>query len=129
MLGYRQLEVHQRALALVDRVLDLVEAPAFERRYWLQRQMSDAVCSVPSNIAEGNGRSTPLDYAAFLDRARGSLFEVDNWLLIATRRGWCSLDVQQSLEADIDRLSAMLFRMASQLRRKATLESRSNNLD
>ena len=109
-------------------MLDLVETPPFERRYWIQNQMSDAVCSISSNIAEGNGRSTPLDYASFLDRARGSLLEVDNWLCIAERKGWCPTALQKELEDEIDQISAMLFRMAGQLRRKAALESRTNTL-
>ena len=126
MMSYRKLTVHQRALELTDRVFDLVESPALERRYWFQRQLSEAVGSVSSNIAEGNGRSTPLDYASFLDRARGSLFEVDNWVNIATRRGWCGRQTQAELEGLIDEISAMLFRMASQLRKKSALESRAN---
>jgi|SRR5690349_21691958 four helix bundle protein len=128
MLPYRKLRVHELSLELAGEVLDLLEAPAMSRRYWFANQLGDAVGSISSNIAEGNGRSTPLDYASFVDRARGSAFEVDNWLLVAARQGWCRAEEQQRLSAQIDQISAMLYRLAAQLRRKAALESRTNPL-
>ena len=124
MLSYRKLTVHQRSLELTDLVLNLCDSPDMQRRYWFVDQLSRAMGSVSANIAEGNGRSTPLDYAAFLDRARASLFEVDNWVNIATRRGWCRTDEQRQIEGLIDEVSAMLFRMAAQLRKKPGLDSR-----
>jgi four helix bundle protein len=128
MLAYRKLNVHELALDIAGRVLTLLEEPAMSRRFWFCNQLGDAVGSISSNIAEGNGRSTPLDYASYLDRARGSAFEVDNWLLLAARQGWCSVQAQESLSNDLDRVSAMLYRLAAQLRRKASLESRTNPL-
>ncbi len=86
--------------------------------------MCDAAMSVPANIAEGNGRSTPLDYASFLDRSRGSLFELDTWLYAAGGRGWLPKDLQESFEDEIEQLSAMLLRMASTLRSRKVLPSR-----
>jgi len=64
-------------------VLDLADGPGMVKRFSSRDQMCSAALSIPANIAEGNGRSTPLDYAAFLDRARGSLFELDTWLCTA----------------------------------------------
>ena len=61
-------------------VVDVAEAGPLSKRFYFRDQMCDAAMSVPANIAEGNGRSTPLDYASFLDRSRGSLFELDAWL-------------------------------------------------
>ena len=124
MLPYRRLEVHELALEVTDRIFDLVEAPAIRKRFWFVTQLCSAVGSISANIAEGNGRSTPLDYASFVDKARGSTFEVDNWLLLADRRGWLPAGAYRSISTDLDRLSAMLFRLANQLRRKAALESR-----
>jgi four helix bundle protein len=82
--------------------------------------------SVPANIAEGNGRSTPKDYASFLDRSRGSLFELDTWLFTAAGRGWMPEDQQAAMEDEIEQLSAMILRMATTLRAKDTLPSRAN---
>ena len=87
--------------------------------------MCDAAGSVAANIAEGNGRSTPLDYAAFVDRARGSLFELDTWLLLACRRGWVDAETQSEIEREIEQISLMLLSLANRLRKNASLSSRS----
>ena len=87
--------------------------------------MCDAAMSVPANIAEGNGRSTPLDYASFIDRSRGSLFELDTWLFAAAGRGWLPEGLHETFEDEIEQLSAMLLRLATNLRARQTLPSRS----
>jgi len=109
---------------LAEIVLDLAEQPAFERRRYFQSQMCDAAMSVPANIAEGNGRSTPLDYASFVDRSRASLFELDSWLFMASRKGWISPTKHAELEDEIGQISAMLLRLASRLRQQSALPSR-----
>jgi four helix bundle protein len=48
--------------------------------------MRAAALSVPSNIAEGQGRYTPREYRRFLRDARGSLYELQNHLLFAQQR-------------------------------------------
>jgi len=44
--------------------------------------------SVPSNIAEGNGRSSRKDYAHFLAIARGGLYETITQLQLAKELGY-----------------------------------------
>ena len=62
----------------------------FPRRemYGLTSQLREAGVSVPSNIAEGQGRITPGEFLSFLGQARGSLYEVDTQVEIARRLGY-----------------------------------------
>jgi four helix bundle protein len=48
--------------------------------------MRRAAVSVASNIAEGKGRYSRKEFAQFLDRARGSLLELETQLFIAKER-------------------------------------------
>lgn len=123
-LPYRKLQVWERSQALAERVLDLAEAGQLRRQWYFRNQMYAAAMSVPANIAEGNGRSTPLDYASFLDRARGSLFELDTWLYTAANRGWIAPDVSIGLAGEIEELSAMILAMTTKLRSQPSLSSR-----
>ncbi|MGE0601785.1 MAG: four helix bundle protein [Dehalococcoidia bacterium] len=123
-LPYRELQVWQRSQRLADSVLTLGESKPFANRFYFRDQMCDAAMSVPANIAEGNGRSTPRDYASFLDRSRGSLFELDTWLFTAAGRGWVSPELHHSLEDEIQQISAMLLRMTTTLRSRNSLPSR-----
>ena len=115
-LPYRNLEAWQIAHALAMDVLDLAERPALARRFYFRDQLCSAAMSIPANIAEGRGRSRPLDYASFVDRARASLFELDTWLYTAARRGYCTEQEYETFAATIERLSAMLLGLIEYLR-------------
>ncbi len=97
-------------------------------RPFMRDQSCRAAFSVPANIAEGNGRSTPLDYASFIDRARGSLFELDSWLVAAERIGSITSETQQALEPRIADLGARLNNLARSLRSKSELASRGTTI-
>jgi len=58
-------------------------------------QMRSASVSIPSNIAEGNGRGTNKEALRFLYIARGSLHELETQLTICRTLG--SLDAEDSL--------------------------------
>jgi four helix bundle protein len=52
--------------------------------YGLTAQLRRAAVSVPSNIAEGKGRSSDKEFILFLHHARGSLLELQTQLALAT---------------------------------------------
>jgi four helix bundle protein len=54
-----------------------------EEIYELTSQIRRAAVSVPSNIAEGQGRLNPSEFRQFLGIARGSICEVQTQLEIA----------------------------------------------
>ena len=58
--------------------------------YGLTSQMRRAAVSIPSNIAEGKGRSTDRDRSLFFCHARASLLELETQVLIAQRLGYLS---------------------------------------
>lgn len=53
-----------------------------QEEYRIVSQMIRASTSVPANIAEGHGRGTRKDYANFISIARGSLFELETFVLL-----------------------------------------------
>ena len=56
-----------------------------EETYGLRSQMRRAAVSVPSNVAEGEGRRLKRDHARFLGMARGSLYELQTHFEIRRR--------------------------------------------
>ena len=90
MKGHRDLEVWQKAMQLVTDIYR--ETAAFPRSemYGLTNQVRRAAVSVPSNIAEGCGRSSKKEFAHSLCNARGSLLEVETPLEIAKNLGYLS---------------------------------------
>jgi len=67
--------------------------------YGLTSQLRRASVSVPSNIAEGQGRLTPGEFRQFLGHARGSLLEAETQILMAGRLGYLSQERVERLLA------------------------------
>lgn len=94
--SYRDLEVWQRAFELSLAVYDATRQMPADERFGLTSQIRRSAVSVPSNIAEGFGRGSRVDYTRFLKMARGSLYELETQLLIAASRGWLDAEIQLS---------------------------------
>jgi len=82
---YRELIVWQKALDLVILIYKLTGRFPREELFGLTSQLRRAAVSIPSNIAEGQGRDTVKDFLHFLAVARGSLQEVETQVIIAER--------------------------------------------
>ena len=112
---YEELVVWQKAMELVRLVYQATRRFPVDERFALTDQLRRAVVSIPSNIAEGNGRGSNKDYAHFLSIARGSLYETMTQLRIAKDLGY--LDDYSQFEyiaAEIGRmLGAMLKKYGS----------------
>jgi four helix bundle protein len=85
---YRDLIAWQRSIELVSEIyLGTQSFPANER-FGLTAQIRRAAVSIPSNIAEGQGRCTTGEFRQFLGHARRSLLEVETQIFIATNLGY-----------------------------------------
>lgn len=84
-MHYKDLTVWQKSMDLVVEVYRLTKNLPKEELYGLTNQLRRAAVSIPSNIAEGNGRASTGDYVRFLIIARGSIAEVETQLLICVR--------------------------------------------
>ena len=80
---YKELIVWQKALVLVKQIYRVTQTFPGLEMYGLVSQMRRAAVSIPSNIAEGQARKTPTDFARFLSISRGSLAELETQLIIA----------------------------------------------
>ena len=114
---YRDLDVWKQAMELCETVYGIVRKFPADERYALGDQLRRAVVSIPSNIAEGNGRDSRSEYARFLSIARGSLFEVQTQLELASRLGY--VNPTEVPVVAIDNISRMLITMIRKLRTPA----------
>jgi four helix bundle protein len=83
--NYQELIVWQKAMDLVEEVYKASRDFPREEIYALTSQVRRAAVSIPSNIAEGQGRRTTADFLHHLSIAYGSLREVETQILIAQR--------------------------------------------
>jgi four helix bundle protein len=80
---YRDLRAWQNAMDLALKIYQATTKFPRDEMYGLTSQLRRAAVSVPSNIAEGKGRSSDKELLQFLSRARGSVYELQTQLEVA----------------------------------------------
>ena len=90
--NYRDLIAWRTAMDLVEAIYKVSLGFPKEEVYGLIAQIRRAVVSIPSNIAEGQGRGSNKEFQRFLHIAHGSLREVETQLAIAVRLGFVTAD-------------------------------------
>ena len=98
---------------LVIAIYRATEGFPAKEQFGLTSQMRRAAVSVPSNIAEGQGRSATADYVRFLRIARGSLQEIETQVELSRRLGYLADNKAEELQeksAEICRILAGLIR-------------------
>ena len=104
---YRELIAWQKAMELSKEIYRVTRCFPDEERFGLVSQLRRAAVSIPSNIAEGQGRLTTGEFKQFLGHARGSVFEVETQLILASDLGYLPGQQMQGLEdltAEVSRL-------------------------
>ena len=114
---YRELLVWQKAKTLATRIYQATEPFPKPETYGLTSQIRRAAVSVPSNIAEGQGRLTAGEFLHFLGQARGSLLELDTQLAIALDLVYLKSDQYESLDGEIYQVLGLLNRLIESLRK------------
>lgn len=114
--SHRDLTVWQKGMELVEQVYALTRRLPPDERFRLVSQSTRAAVSVPANIAEGHSRGTRRDYAHFVSVAKGSLMELETYVMVSQRLGY----VGPADAADVlERISEM-SRMLTALRQRLT---------
>lgn len=114
---FHNLNVWQMSMSLCEDVYALARQFPTEERYVLGDQLRRAAVSIPSNIAEGNGRDSRTEYAHFLSIARGSVSEVTTQLELAERFGYIKLSPE--IKELTSNISKMLYSLIRKLRMKS----------
>ena len=115
--NFRELVAWQQSMDLVLEVYDGTRSFPKEELYGLTSQIRRSAVSIPSNIAEGQGRRSDGEFLQFLGTARGSLLELETQLLIASRLGYLPAPRSDSLLARIAELGRVLNGFMSALQR------------
>ena len=86
--SYRDLIAWQKAVNLAVLVYEKTRGFPKEELYGLMSQMRRAAVSVPSNLAEGQGRAAQQDFLRFTNISMGSVQELETQFEIARRLGY-----------------------------------------
>ena len=114
--GYQNLTVWQKSMELTVEIYKLVKRLPKTETYALSDQMRRAVVSIPSNIAEGQGRVSSKEFINFLGFARGSLKELETQLQICLLVGYMTEEEISCAMKLCDLIGKMLSTLIKKLR-------------
>ena len=115
MHNYKNLQIWQQAMTLVEDIYKLTASFPIEERFGLASQMNRAAISIPSNIAEGAGRNSDKDFAHFISIAIGSLYELNTQIVLSERLGFINQAQSQELQNRLDNLQRKSVSFKSKL--------------
>ncbi|MEN6366053.1 MAG: four helix bundle protein [Thermoguttaceae bacterium] len=115
---YRELIVWQKAISFVESVYRATNDFPKTEIYCLTNQIRRAAVSIPSNIAEGQGRSTTRDFLHFLSMSQGSLMEIETQITIAERLGYLKKEQETTLLESAAEIGRLLNGLCKSLNKK-----------
>ena len=121
--SYRDLDVWRRSMDLVEHCYRATASFPRSEEFGLRAQLRRACVSVPSNIAEGHGRSTTGEYLQHLSVAHGSLMEVETQLQIGCRLGYLDPKVAEALLSETAQIGKMIHTMGNRLKARVVARS------
>jgi four helix bundle protein len=116
--NYKDLKVWQKSYKLCLEIYRVTAIFPKEERYSLTPQIRRSAVSVPSNIAEGYGRKTILDYVRMLYISYGSLCEFETQILLSGDLDLIEKGELGKLIKDIAEIERMLKALIKSLEKK-----------
>lgn len=96
--GFKKLLVWQKAYKFSLVIYKYSQQFPSSEMYGLTSQLRRAAVSVSANIAEGSERQHKKEFVQFLSIARGSLAEVETYLMLAKDLGYFSEEIFAELD-------------------------------
>jgi len=115
MRDYKKYDTWKIAHELVKEIYIVSENFPKSELFGLTSQIRRASVSIPTNIAEGCGRSTDKEFARFLEISLGSTNETEYLLLLSCDLGFASEENLQSLNPKLNLIRQKLIQLRKKL--------------
>lgn len=118
--SYRDLVVWQMSMDVAENIYQLTRSFPKEEMFGLVSQMRRAAVSIPSNIAEGEGRKSRNEFHHFLGIALGSKSELETQMELCERIGYLQPSETEGLKDSLARVGRMLSMLRTKLQSPTT---------
>ena len=81
--NFRELKIWKESMNIVKSVYLLTSQLPVDERFGLISQINRCAISIPSNIAEGSGRTSNKEFLHFLNISLSSSFELETQLILS----------------------------------------------
>jgi len=106
--SFQDLEVWKLSIDLARKVYNLTSKFPASENFGLTNQMRRAAVSIPSNIAEGQGRDSAKEFKQFPAISLGSIAELETQLIIAKEIKYLTQEDLNPFLATLDRTGKMI---------------------
>jgi len=114
--SFRDLQIWQKSMQLAVAVYSLTRGFPREELYGLTSQIRRSAVSIPSNIAEGQGRLNLGEFKQFLGIARGSNCELQTQLEIARALGFGNSELLNQADGLSHEVGKMIYAFLDSLK-------------
>lgn len=118
MKSYKDLLIWQRSKELVLTIYKIANSFPKDEIYALTSQIKRCSISIPSNIAEGWGRDTDKNFINFLKIAKGSLYELETQMILASDLQYIDQVTSNELSIEINEISKMIVSLIKKIEAK-----------
>ena len=116
--SYQDLDAWKKSMDLCVQIYSVTSNFPQHEMYSLTSQIRRCAFSIPSNIAELLGRSTTKDTLNFLSISKGSLYELETQLIIATRINYLSTENHNNINQLLIECKKLINGLTKYLRTK-----------
>ena len=118
MRDFRNLQVWEKAHSLTLNVYQATASLPKDELYGLTSQIRRSSASIPTNIAEGCGRSGDAELARFMSISMGSASELEYQLLLAHDLNYLNQDTYTNLHEKVTEVKRMIAGFIKTLKKK-----------
>ena len=118
--SYKELLVWQKSMQLVSDIYLATESFPKSEMFGLASQLKRAAVSIPSNIAEGQGRDSTKEFLYHLSVAYGSLMESETQIQIAVNLSYIDENRVEKLLMQCGEVGRMVNGLTRSLRKSLT---------
>ena len=111
MNNYKELKVWNDSVELSVEIYEKIKAFPKQELYGLSDQIKRSAVSIPSNIAEGSGRNSQVEFHRFLSIASGSTAELNTQLIIAHKLKFLFNADFEALQQKLEVLHKMIYKL------------------
>ncbi|MDL2227880.1 four helix bundle protein [Bacteroidales bacterium OttesenSCG-928-K03] len=116
MKDFRTLKVWEKSHKIVIKLYGLTEKFPKTEMFGLVSQIRRASASIPTNISEGCGRGSDLDFARFLQISMGSASELEYLILLSVDLKFISKEDESLLIIEIQEIKKMLTALINKIK-------------
>lgn len=116
MHNFKELHIWQRSRELVKVIYQLTGEFPNSEHFGLISQMRRSAISIPSNIAEGSGKSSNKDFIRFLEISHSSSFELETQLILSNDLGFITESELKDVLVILEEIQKMIFGFIQKLK-------------